>query len=457
MKYDNNILYIVVPSSPRNVKTKENSQNILQWRRPEVPSGRVEFYEVAITLWYKDEIQRRHISGVINSNECEFYLPVCIDADYRFTIEVRAVNLVRRDTEIDHYIFAMKNISSDDGDYYMDNNDLSCVGTALSATQQQAIMREYRDTTHYVLYESEWEKGPITNCSDPKLSRITMLALLIVVSSLGVMAAFYVARNKYQKMANISCALPPGLEAMAYPIKDNRDDSDDFRRGKDSTFNNESRRLLSSISHDSGYAYHNGDHNIGGLSSIAHCSLGKSSGYVGSDHSTEYCTQETLVAADSTTDDCCIVDQTPVHDDAYMVMDLLKSKNNTLLTLESPTTTLDSMLSQSDKCGNGYVQPNCSIIASLSTTKQLDSPSMIPQMPTSFISADNGYIKQIPPSIHTQVLPSENGYIKPNNFFNWPIENLPKTESISDANVAPSALPISSSGYVAPQLFQKVG
>lgn len=406
-------------------------------------------------MWYKDEIQRRHISGVINSNECEFYLPVCIDSDYRFTKEVRAVNLVRRDTEIDHYIFAMKNISSDDGDYYMDNNDLRCVGTALSAKKQQTIMQEYQDSNKYVLYESEWEKGPITNCSDPKLSRITMLALLIVVSSLGVMAAFYVARNKYQKMANISCALPPGLEAIAYPIRENGDESDDFRRGKDSIFNNESHRLLPSISHDSGYAYHNGDHIIGGLNSIVPCSLGKSSGYVGSDHSTEYCTQETLVAADSTSDDCCIGDQIPVVDNAYMVMDLLKSQNNTSLS-SPPSTSFDNALSHTHNCGNGYVQPHFSTIESLSTTNKSNSSLMVSQMPPSFIPVDNDYIKQIPSSIHAQMLPSENGYVKPNNILNWPIENLPKTESTSEGNAGNSSSPTNSSGYVAPQLFQKV-
>ncbi|KAM7350750.1 cytokine receptor-like isoform 2-T4 [Cochliomyia hominivorax] len=450
-----------IPSNPRNVKTKDSDQNLLQWSRPEVPSGRVEFYEVAITLWYKDQIQRQHISGIIDTTECEFHLPVCIDADYRYTKEVRAVNVVRRDTEIDHYIFATKNVTNDEVliDNYIENNDLRCVGTALSAEEQLATIHRYQDTSKFVQYKSVWEKGPVTNCSDPKLSRITMLALLIVVSSLAVMAALYVARNKYQKMANISCALPPGLEAMAYPIKDSGDNGDDFRRTKDPFYNNESRRLLSSISHDSGYVCHNGDHNNGGLNGISPCSLGKSSGYIGSNHSTEYCTQETFLATDSVSDDSSVIEQTPVVDDAYMVMELLKSNGNRVS--KSPSApTFDNIVLQSDSNGNGYVQPSFSAISALSGTKNTAPSAATTKLSTAFLPTDNGYIKQIPNSMHTQILPSENGYIKPNNLFNWPIDKLSKPPStmVGHGTQIPNtltSLPINSSGYVEPQSLQK--
>ncbi|XP_037828715.1 cytokine receptor-like isoform X2 [Lucilia sericata] len=444
-----------IPSNPRNVKRKDNDRNILQWSRPEVPSGRVEFYEVAITYWYKDQIQRQHISLLMDTNECEYHLPACIDGDYRFTKEVRAVNVVPY-TEIDHNIFATKNATNDDvKDLYTQNMDMRCVGKELSA-EQLAKIHEYQDKHKYVQYKSVWEKGPATNCSDPELSRITMLALLIVVSSLGVMAAFYVARNKYQKMANISCALPPGLEE--YPIKDNGDGGDDFRRSKDPFYNNESRRLLSSISHDSGYVCHNGDLNNGGLNGIAACSLGKSSGYIGSNNSTDYCTQETFVATDNVSDDSCVIDQTPVVDDAYMVMELLKSNDNKL-SRSSSSTTFDNIISQSERNGNGYVQPNFSVISALSGTKNTVPSMTATKLPASFMPTDNGYIKQIPTSMHTQLLPSENGYIKPNNLLNWPREKMP-TQQTSMAHATQlqntmAGLPINSSGYVAPQLLQK--
>lgn len=457
-----NLLY-TVPSNPNDVV--DGSQNVLQWSKPDVPSGRVEFYEVAITLWYKKEILKQHISGIVNGNECEFHLPTCIDADYRFTKKVRAVNVAHRDSEVDNDILAKINVSNDDivTDPY-ENKDLKCVGTALSASEQLDIIRKYQDTNLYVLYKSEWKEGPPTNCSDPKLSRITMLALLIVVSSLGVMAAFYVARNKYQKMANISCALPPGLEAMAYQIKDNGDGGDDFRHSKDPFYNTESRRLLSSISHDSGYVCHNGDHNNGGLNGISSCSLGKSSGYIGSNHCTNYCTQETLIAADSVSDDSsCVIDQTPVVDDAYMVMELLKSNDNKL-SKSSSATTFDNIISQSDNNGNGYVQPSFTAISALSGNKNTTTPSAATKLPSAFLPTDNGYIKQIPTSMHTQLLPSDgNGYIKPNNLFNWPMEkiNQPSTlvmgQAIQNQQNNLTNLPVNSSGYVEPQSLQKVG
>lgn len=432
---------LLVPSNPRHIKTKDYSQNILQWLQPEVPSGRVEFYQVDITVWYKDAPHRRHVSNVVGSHECQFHLPVCIDADYRFTVQVRAINVAKRDSEIDHYIYATKNLTADDIDVLTENgenDDLKCEGTALNAAQQYALVRKYRDPKKYVQYTSVWEKGPVTNCSDTKLSRITMLALLVVISSLGVMAAFYVARNKYLKMANISCSLPPGLET--YPSKDS--DEGDFRRSKESFYNNESRHLLSSISHDSGCICHHGDHHTTGntgMDGITPSSLGKSSGYSGSDNSTGYCNTDVLSG-----------NQTPAIDDPYMVMELLKPSECNIK--PSPNENqCDHLLSQSENNG-GYVQPR--LIAALSGNKNTQSPS-------SFMPTENGYIKQISSENLAQMIPSENGYITRHNNFNWsthkfPHLSSPKSESTITVPIKVDNAVIDNSGYVAPHMLQKV-
>ncbi|XP_075159104.1 cytokine receptor-like isoform X2 [Haematobia irritans] len=443
-----------IPSNPRHIRTKEKTQNTLQWSVPEVPSGRVEFYEVSIEVLYKDTIQRQHISKVLNATECVYHFPVCIDADYRFKLHVRAVNVARRDSEIDQYILATMNKTNDDMSlvsesiYYEQNEDLKCEVVSNDLEKQMELIKHYSNVDEFVQYKSVWSVGPVTNCSDTKLSRVTMLALLVVVSSLGVMAAFYVARKKYQKMANITCALPPGLEAISYPVKN---DGNDFRRSKDSFYNNESRHLLSSISHDSGYTCHSGDHNHmdgvggGGIDGLTTGSLGKSSGYMGSNHSTQYCNIDVVNGQGG------VAQQRSGVDDAYMVMELLKPSEN-----NSPQTTFDNSLSTQSENVGSYVQPTFNAITGCEFT----------QSPHSFLPTENGYITQISglnstPQHETQIIPSENGYVKPHNILNWPAQKF--SASPSPIAAMPTVVPttkvdvpvVNSSGYVAPQMLQK--
>ncbi|KAI9588952.1 hypothetical protein GQX74_007121, partial [Glossina fuscipes] len=418
---------IGIPSNPRHMMSKEKNQTVLQWYKPEVPSGRVEYYEVAVIVWYKEQIQRQHVSGVVGSTECVFHIPICIDADYRHTVQVRAVNIAERSSEIDYLIFAV-NSTDEDLDLlssYTENNDLKCIGTSFSEEAQLQLIERYRNGKKYVQYKSVWEKGPTYNCSSTKLSRITMLALLVVVSSLGVMAAFYVARNKYNKMANISCALPPGLVAITYPSK-HSGDGGDFRPSKESFSNNESRHLLSSISRDSTYMCNN--EQLGEVDEIVASSLSKSSGYVGSNHSQDYDGQDTCTTTVDNTTESCIFESPSVVDDAYMVMELMKTNENKSSSQSqayvNPITSVD-----------GYVQPNFAAITPIAT------------------ASSSGYIKQLP-----QIMHPENGYIKPNNVFNWQI-NSQKSHDISSISPRHNDNDFFSTnninGYVASQLVQK--
>ncbi|XP_005191927.1 cytokine receptor isoform X2 [Musca domestica] len=443
-----------IPSNPSHIT---ESQNILQWSKPEVPSGRVEFYQVAIMVWYKNEIQRQYISNVANTT-CKFNLPVCRDSDQRFTIQVRAVNVALRETEIDQYIFAAKNPMDSEDDlvhdnaYFNDNDDLKCEDSGMTEEKERMI-RKYSDQEKYVLYKSVWEKAPVTNCSDSKMSRITMLALLVVVSSLGVIAAFYVAHNKYQKMVNITCALPPGLEA--YPTKN---DGTDFRRNKD-FFNTESRHLLSSISNDFSNMCQNGDHvNVdeGGIDGLTTGSLDKSSGYIGSNNSTQYYDVDAVRVAGRDSD---IVDPVSTVDDAYMVMERLKPTD---CNLTSSNSTLDKMLLQTES-NSGYVQSN------LLTLNGKPNPAL----PPSFIPTENGYIKQVStlnslPTDHganAQVIPSQNGYVKLHDICNLSTPKFAMTAAdvatpqMSVMHTVPTTtmcnIPVNSTGYVAPHLLQK--
>ncbi|XP_013097747.2 cytokine receptor isoform X1 [Stomoxys calcitrans] len=490
-----------IPSNPRHVKTKEKTQNVLQWSPPEVPSGRVEFYEVAIEVLYKDVVQRQHISTVVGSTECVYHLPVCVDADYRFKLHVRAVNVARRDTEIDRYIFATMNKTFVEREHRENNDDLRCEGDRVAMERQRALIEEYSDSQKYVQYKSVWSVGPVTNCSYTKSSRILMLSLLVLVLSAGLAVGFNEARKVLQKMANITCVLPPDANTVNYPNYPKND------------YNNENRYLLSSISNDSGYICHNGDDynrdhinakSGGGGGDHATDSLGKSCDYMGSDHSTQYCSNEAVIRQGSVDSD-----RTPDGNDAYMAMELLNSnekicqreptgytqptfsainggQNTQLPSWLMPTqngyitqvtaTKINNASQQMIPTENGYVKPDEKLLQqephsnsfdSMLTTAQPENRGGYIQPTFSAISGDPK--KQLSPwfmptatnNAAQQMRPSENAYVKPQNFINWPTQKF-SAKAISPLTARHKAvpttlgdMPMNNSGYVSPEMLQK--
>ncbi|GBP15659.1 hypothetical protein EVAR_73033_1 [Eumeta japonica] len=203
-------------------------------------------------------------------------------------------------------------------------------------------------------------------------------------------------------MANISCALPPGLEAMTYPIKDNGEDGNDFRRSKDSFFNNESRRLLSSISHDSGYACHNaGEVNSSSLNGLTGAgSLGKVVVILARIVPQNIAPRALAAASDSISDDVVV---------SLIIRQLL-------------------------------MMPTCNSYKSTCSSS---------------IYAHGKWLYQA--NSITTATTQDSGYIKPNNLLNWPLDKLSQQQTAHSTTI-PNTLAgfaMNASGYVAPQLLQK--
>lgn len=397
---------LLVPSNPRHILTEEKNQTLLHWLSPEVPSGRVEYYEVAIKAWYRDHVQRQRITAVFGSTDCVFNIPICIDSDYKYTLQVRSVNVAQHYNEIDHQIFTTNDTTEAIAEnYYTDNDDLKCVGTSFNEGLQLKMYDSYQ-AQEFVRYKSVWEKGPTYNCSSTKMSRITTIALIVVISSIGILIAFYVARNKYNKMSNISCALPPGLEPITYPIKHKSDISNSHfsKSSKESIFNNESRHLLSSCSRDTGYSY---SHDAGsGFDSFIPSSFGQSSGYISSNHVNEYC--KTLKSTKDIIDDPIL---SPMEYD-YTVMDLSKTI---------------------PKCNKFYAPNTCLIGLNSDERKQSKE--------------------------FNQLLVSQNSYVKPHNILNLRTmtELKPSPKKLTSHFLAKNTKEVNgSSGYIEPAVLQKV-
>lgn len=222
-----------------------------------------------------DEIIRQHISTIFGATSCNLStIPTCIGPDYKTTIDVRAVNVVPLDGKhgTTNYL-----LHSDNDD----NNDLECSTSDSNSEKYINKTREYMNDKKYMLLKSDWQTTALYSCSKNYFSKIATIAFSIVGMSLGVLAAFYMARKKYNKMANINCTLPAGLETYftketgagfpgdfgngSHTIKDTRLAEDQWisaARMHDFNFRNEHHHLLASLGNDSGYL---GGGGVGGV------------------------------------------------------------------------------------------------------------------------------------------------------------------------------------------------
>uniref|UniRef100_A0A1I8MKL2 Fibronectin type-III domain-containing protein n=1 Tax=Musca domestica TaxID=7370 RepID=A0A1I8MKL2_MUSDO len=270
--------------SPPGQATTSNNASIIQWTKPLKPNGRLEFYEVAVTEMRSNEVVRQKKSVVMGGETaCAFHVPTCIGAEYQTIVKVRAVNADEISTDLREQKYDEEQDFYDDDDDdvdFNDNDDLACVAGDLETGGRPNALRRYFNDSLYNLYKSPWQTSAIYSCSTSRLSKITTIALVVIAMSLGVMAALYMARKKYNKMANINCTLPAGLES--YFIKDNNaavlpggggalGDFDNKQMEKsldlaskeaewlsagrmhEYNFRNEHHHLLASLGNDSGY------------------------------------------------------------------------------------------------------------------------------------------------------------------------------------------------------------
>ncbi|XP_061392662.1 cytokine receptor [Musca vetustissima] len=285
---------IGAPTPPGQAATAKNS-SIIQWSKPLKPNGRLEFYEVMVTQKRNNDVIRRKKSIIMGGGEtsCAFQEPECIGAEYKTVVEVRAVNAALLTHEVPSGILLefAESYSNDINDIFSnDNEDLSCGAAIADGTRAAFEIQRYFNRSVYHLYKSPWQILETNSCSASALSKITTIALVVIAMSLGVMAALYMARKKYNKMANIQCTLPAGLES--YFTKENTGGGFTSAAGVPAThveksldlaskeaewlsagrmheynFRNEHHHLLASLGNDSGYLGAGGERGLCGGSS----------------------------------------------------------------------------------------------------------------------------------------------------------------------------------------------
>lgn len=233
-----------------------------------MPSGRVDFYEVALFIKYKSKEEEEQQISLVNGRRCKFRIPVCKSTIEHFYLEVRAVNVAEKH-EIDHSTFPNTKLNQHrrrrhsnpkisttvegglqtyGSDISSSNDSFDVVDTKSNERQkiplqikdnsitynsddsleqshfhcldiETLINVKYANYTKHLndaddvkFFPSTWEDSTHYRC--PKENGFD-LAVAIVVPVIMILAfltsIFYWLRKKYNKMKNINAVLPEEL------------------------------------------------------------------------------------------------------------------------------------------------------------------------------------------------------------------------------------------------------
>ncbi|ALC49570.1 dome [Drosophila busckii] len=208
-----------VPSTPKLQVQSTPQSTVLAWVAPELPAGRLEYYEVALSelndnntlVWRKLST----IATVPNGNlSCKMITQTCTP-QYRFHYQVRAVNvepLAISDTDSEYQSFS----SVWAGDI---GSQLCQPLQPLSGAQWQQLQL-YENMTLYRLHKSAWSTYEVSCSPDTTRAKAILNSLEVIIAIIVVGVACNMLYRKVRKMSDIDLVLPPGImENLKNPDK----------------------------------------------------------------------------------------------------------------------------------------------------------------------------------------------------------------------------------------------
>ncbi|XP_004518381.1 cytokine receptor [Ceratitis capitata] len=219
--HSNDIHFTTYMSAPSKMGFSEsnymNPKEVqLKWAPPSLAGGRLDYYEIAVTQLRGDYVERRHIS-VVFGNSCVLRVPDCPDPDYQTKVEVRAINAASiANNEVSSLeVLAHKTEFDRDAHNYQGNEELVCKGQSKAADMEheKANFDRFHVKNNYVLYKSDWHPLTSFGCAQRQLGKITVITLMVVCTSLMLMALMFFGTKKWKMMSDIQCTLPAALDA----------------------------------------------------------------------------------------------------------------------------------------------------------------------------------------------------------------------------------------------------
>ncbi|XP_004529670.1 cytokine receptor isoform X2 [Ceratitis capitata] len=287
--------FVGVPTSPTQVKVDDADDIAIRWRKPEVPSGRVDYYEVIVETKLQDTIQSRYISRIANGMQCTIRKPNCDNTNIKYTISVRSVNIAYAN-ETDEKLFHHYNNSQRYDNYINgENEDLGCMEAATPQLYKDAMNGANKQSIEYRSVEVNVFNS-ICIAMVKADGKLWLIIFCIIMGTAGlVIGGLFIYRRCHQ-MASINCKIPDTFEDL---VKRNDDKilrtlehtaaehSDETKQKNSSEYG----RLLPSISNDTEYSYDGSDRSW---------TIGSKSTYCPSiDSPTDYCVQDPMTIANT--------------------------------------------------------------------------------------------------------------------------------------------------------------
>ncbi|KAI9589947.1 hypothetical protein GQX74_008115, partial [Glossina fuscipes] len=193
---------IGIPSNPRNVNITEND-GLITWDPPMLPSGRLEFYVVALIRSANDSSEIIESISLMRERSCRFRIPECYSAYYSYSLKVRAVNTAA-DKEYDHEIEPMSRNLTLDGGQIKKN---FCIPD--QQENDELYDKFWRSDNTKCYFASPWTYSPrVYKCTSTPIFAY-IVAIIMLGFLLGLIS--YWLRSKYREMKDIEVILPEAL------------------------------------------------------------------------------------------------------------------------------------------------------------------------------------------------------------------------------------------------------
>nr|XP_014087768.1 cytokine receptor-like [Bactrocera oleae] len=348
--------HVGVPSSPTQIKVDSAGDIAIRWHEPEVPSGRVDYYEVIVEAKLRQVIEGRYISRIKTGRLCTIRKN-CDNENFEYTISLRSVNIAYAN-ETDTKLSQHSKKHSDDGHYVSsDNYELGCAEAApMSPVIASIEYTEYRSVEVYVFNNF---------CTPPAKadSKLWIIIFCIIMGASFIFICGLLIYRRCHAMASINCKIPDNLEDLVNRTEDKLREHEKFMSSstKPNHYNSENGSLLTSISNDSNYSY-NGTRSSA-TTKISYCD--SNTGDYCDSHATDYCIQDPLTLPNAEL-------LTTVPETGYMAM----------------TTPLNHEPAQmkSTNVGNTCMLDNGYVLQNALPTNASEKPFMIA------FAADDGYV-----------------------------------------------------------------
>uniref|UniRef100_A0A0K8V7B8 Cytokine receptor n=1 Tax=Bactrocera latifrons TaxID=174628 RepID=A0A0K8V7B8_BACLA len=350
--------HVGVPSSPTQILVNGTNEYVIRWHEPEVPSGRVDYYEVIVEVKLRQVLQGRYISRIKTGRLCTMpNRKNCDNEDYEYSISIRSVNIAYANETDTKLVQHSKQYPEYDQYVSSDNYELGCA--------EAALISPVSPSSKYIEYRSDAVNFFKNLCSPPAKadSKLWIIIFCIIIGASFIFMCGLLIYRRCHAMADIECKMPQNWEDLANGSGDKLREHEKFMNSSviQNYYNSENGSLLTtSISNDSNYSC-NGTRSSATTKS-SYCDS-NTSDYGNSNATEDYCIQDPLTLSNTAL-------LTPVPETGYMAMNTPLNTSPALLKPANVSNMLD----------NGYVLPNAL------PTEASEKPFMIA------LAAGDGYV-----------------------------------------------------------------